>query len=51
MGKTVIGNNVTISPGSTIINESIPDNCVVFGSTPELKVIPNKFNNLDIIST
>ena len=50
-GKTVIGNNVTISPGSTIINESIPDNCVVFGSTPELKVIPNKFNNLDIIST
>ena len=24
-GKTVIGNNVTVSPGTVIVNEDIPD--------------------------
>jgi len=49
-GKTVIGNNVTITPGTTIINETIPNDCVVFGSSPELKAMPNKHNNLDFIA-
>jgi serine O-acetyltransferase len=48
-GETIIGNNVTISPGSIIINEIIPDNCVVFGASPNLKAIPNKYNNLAFI--
>jgi serine O-acetyltransferase len=48
-GRTVVGNNVTISPGTTIINEEIPDNCVVFGASPDLKVMPNRYDNLAII--
>jgi serine O-acetyltransferase len=48
-GSSVIGNNVTITPGTTIINETIPDDCIVFGSSPELKAMPNKHNNLDFI--
>ena len=48
-GETVIGNNVTISPGTTIVNETIPNDCIVFGCSPELKAIPNKHNNLGII--
>lgn len=47
-GKTVVGNNVTISPGTIIVNETIPDNCIVFGASPDLKAVPNKQNNLGI---
>ena len=49
-GETIIGNNVIISPGTSIINEKIPDNCIVFGASPNLKAMPNKHNNLSIIS-
>ncbi len=47
-GNTVVGNNVTISPGTTIVNETIPNNCIVFGASPNLKAVPNKHNNLEI---
>ena len=50
-GRTVVGNNVTITPCTTIINEKIPDSCIVFGISPNLKLIPNNHNNLDMITT
>ena len=48
-GKTIIGDNVTISPGTTIVNENIPSNCIVFGASPDLKAVRNKHNNLGVI--
>jgi len=47
-GKTVVGDNVTISPGVSIVNETIPNNCIVFGASPYLKVVPNRRDNLAI---
>lgn len=48
-GITEIGDNVIVSIGATIINENIPPNCIVMGSSPNLKILPNRTNNLDII--
>ena len=36
LGDTHIGSNVVISANTYIINETIPDNCIVFGRSPEL---------------
>ncbi len=36
LGNTKIGNNVVVSANTFIINESIPSNCIVFGSSPNL---------------
>lgn len=36
LGHTNIGNNVIISADSYIIDEKIPDNCIVFGKSPNL---------------
>lgn len=36
LGDTNIGNNVAISTGVTIKDENIPDNCLVFGQSPNL---------------
>lgn len=41
LGNCHIGNNVIISAESYIINETIPDNCIVFGKSPDI-VIKNK---------
>lgn len=41
LGNCHIGNNVIISAESYIINETIPDNCIVFGKLPDI-VIKNK---------
>lgn len=41
-GQTVIGNNVIISAQTLIINETIPDNCIVSGSSPNLFFKPLK---------
>ena len=41
LGDTSIGNNVVISTGVTIKDEIIPDNCLVFGQSPNL-IIKNK---------
>ena len=38
LGDCHIGNNVVISSGSYLINEIIPDNCIVFGSSPNVVV-------------
>ena len=48
-GNTVIGDNVIVSAKSIIINEEIPSNCIVIGSSPRLMVKPNSQNNLRII--
>ena len=36
LGHTHIGNNVVVSAETYIINEDIPDNCIVFGQSPNL---------------
>lgn len=38
LGDTHIGNNVVISAETYIINEYIPDNCIVFGKSPNLVI-------------
>lgn len=48
-GKSVIGNNVILSVGTVVINETIPDNCIVMGQTPNLFFIPKKDSNSDIL--
>ena len=50
-GKTIIGNNVTIGIGTKIINEVLPDNCIVMGTSPNIMVLPNKFDNLNYLLT
>lgn len=49
-GNTVIGDNVIVSTKSVIINEEIPSDCIVIGSSPRLVVMPNTQNNLGIIT-
>lgn len=44
LGKTIIGTNVVVSAGTQIINEIIPDNCMVFGKSPDL-IIKKKSEN------
>lgn len=36
LGKSKVGNNVIISANTYIKNETIPDNCIVFGQSPNL---------------
>ncbi len=38
LGKSVVGDNVMISAGTYIKDEVIPDNCIVFGRTPNLTI-------------
>lgn len=38
LGASNIGNNVVVSAGTYIINQKIPDNCVVFGRSPDLTI-------------
>lgn len=38
LGDTRIGNNVVVSANSYLINEKIPDNSIVFGSSPNIVV-------------
>lgn len=40
LGDTRIGNNVLISADTYIINEDIPDNCIVFGRSPNITIRP-----------
>lgn len=35
-GNTIIGNNVTLSVNTIVINEEVPDNCIVSGISPNL---------------
>jgi serine O-acetyltransferase len=38
LGDSQIGNNVLISAGTLIKDEIIPDNCMVFGQSPNLVI-------------
>lgn len=48
-GNTTVGNNVIISAGTVIINENIPDNCIVSGSSPNLMFQKLKISNQSIV--
>lgn len=48
-GDSHIGNNVVISVGTRIIDEDIPDNCIVFGSSPNLYFAPLKIKLKDFL--
>lgn len=48
LGDTHIGNNVVIAADTFLINESIPDNSVVFGKSPNITV---KTKTLDEIKS
>ena len=36
LGDTHVGNNVVISANTYLMNEVIPDNCLVFGKSPDV---------------
>ena len=38
LGNSSIGNNVIIAADTTILNQDIPDNCLVFGKSPNLTI-------------
>ncbi len=38
LGDTKIGNNVVISAGTYLLDENIPDNCIVFGRSPNIEI-------------
>lgn len=38
LGDTYIGDNVIVSTGTTIKDERVPDNCMVFGKSPNLEI-------------
>lgn len=39
LGNTTIGNNVIIAADTYILNEHIPDNCIVFGKSPDIQFV------------
>ena len=38
LGDTRIGNNVVVAGDTFLINESVPDNCIVFGKSPNITI-------------
>lgn len=38
LGDTKIGNNVIVSADTYLINENIPNNCIVFGRSPSITI-------------
>ncbi len=38
LGDTKIGNNVVISADTYLLDENIPDNCIVFGKSPNIEI-------------
>ena len=38
LGNSTIGNNVIISANTYIKGEDIPDDCIVFGRTPDILI-------------
>jgi serine O-acetyltransferase len=43
VGKSIIGNNVIIAANSYVKDQDVPDNVIVFGSSPNLIFKKNKF--------
>ena len=46
LGDTHIGNNVVLSSGTYLLNERIPDNCIVFGKSPDITIKKKNENQL-----
>ena len=42
LGKCHIGNNVNIGAGAIVKNQDVPDNCTVFGESPNLIIKQHK---------
>lgn len=42
LGNCKIGNNVNIGAGAVVKNQNVPDNCTVFGLSPNLIIKRNK---------
>lgn len=40
LGDSHIGNNVILAANAYVINEDIPDNCIVFGQSPNIVIKP-----------
>lgn len=38
LGDTKIGSNVIVSANTYLLNEDIPDNCIVFGKSPNIEI-------------
>ncbi|OSM02054.1 hypothetical protein [Magnetofaba australis] len=47
LGNCHIGNNVILAANTYIKDTDIPDNSIVFGSSPNLVIKPNKYKSLD----
>ncbi len=48
LGDCHIGNNVIIGSGTIIKNQDVPNNSIVFGSSPNLIIKPNRHHSLVI---
>ena len=48
-GDTIVGNNVIISVNTVLINEEIPDNCIVSGVSPNLVFQKLKSQNSSLL--
>ena len=44
IGDCKIGNNVSLSAGTLVMGQDIPDNSVVFGHSPNLTIKPSRRN-------
>ena len=47
LGTCHIGNNVIISANTYVKDEDIPDDCIVFGSSPNLTIKPGHKDKID----
>ena len=45
IGKSKIGNNVIVTENTFIKDDDIPDNCMVFGTSPSLIIMGNQVVN------
>lgn len=46
LGKSNIGNNVVVAADTFIINQDVPDNCVVSGKSPNITIIKKTENQI-----
>ena len=51
IGNCHIGTNVVVSAGTIIINEDIPDNCIVSGKSPELMLLHKSEDEMKVYTS
>lgn len=51
IGSSKIGNNVILSADCTLMNEIIPDNCIVFGKSPNIVIKKKSFAQIRDMQT